>query len=116
MGELREAAHEIDEAVKNQNAAAAVSAATAKVRAVADRLEAAGLQDMKSLRERVENAFTYHAPKPDQVPRYNGIREAGKGLALLIVGACPNSPEKSTALAKLSETVMCANAAIARNE
>ena len=66
--------------------------------------------------EQIERAFTYHAPKPDQIPRYQYIRDTGKELATYIDSNCPNSREKSLALTKLEETVMWANASIARNE
>ena len=39
----------------------------------------------------------------------------GKELAYLIDGICPNSREKSLAMTKLEESVMWANASIARN-
>jgi len=32
--------------------------------------------------ERIENDFTYHAPKDSQPERYNQLREKGKELAL----------------------------------
>jgi hypothetical protein len=64
----------------------------------------------------IENLFTYHPPKPDQIERYEKIREAGKAFAELLDEAVPGSPERSTALAKIREAVMWANAAIACNE
>jgi hypothetical protein len=60
--------------------------------------------------------FTYHPPKPDQINRYQDIREAGRAFATLLDRHCPDSREKSIALTKLDETVMWANASIARNE
>lgn len=66
--------------------------------------------------DQITQAFTYHAPKPDQIPRYNSIRDQAKQLALHIDENCPDSREKSVALTKLEEAVMWANAAIARNE
>lgn len=64
----------------------------------------------------IENNYTYHAPKPDQISRYEEIRNNCKLTAKLIVRLCPDSREKSLALTKLEEAVMWANAAIARNE
>lgn len=64
----------------------------------------------------IENLFTYHPPKPDQIPRFEQIREAGKDFATLLNDCAPGSPERSTALAKIREAVMWANAAIACNE
>jgi hypothetical protein len=66
--------------------------------------------------DRITNNFTYHAPVPDQLPRYEQIRKEGKELALLLEVLCPQSRELSLALTKLEEVVMWANAAIARNE
>ena len=64
----------------------------------------------------IENNFTYHAPKNDQTARYISIREKAKELAYMIDELCPESRERSLAFTKLDETVMWANAAIARNE
>lgn len=69
-----------------------------------------------SLRDRVANDFTYHPPKPDQIPRYEAIRAKGRELAEFILDNTPVSREQSTALTKVEEAVFHANAAIARNE
>jgi hypothetical protein len=68
------------------------------------------------VRRRVENTFTYHAPKDDQPRRYEGLRNQAKVLAFLIAAYVPESREKSLALTKLEECIMHANAGIARNE
>ena len=62
------------------------------------------------------NRFTYDPPIGDQQQRYEAIRAAAHGLANLLDGACPDSREKSLAITHLEETVMWANASIARNE
>lgn len=59
--------------------------------------------------------FTYHAPQPDQIKKYGSLRTRGKELAFLIEELCPDSDEKSTALTRLDEVIMHANAAIARH-
>ena len=64
----------------------------------------------------IKNRFTYHAPKQDQISRYEEIRANAKIFAELIDMDCPDSREKSIALTKLDEVVMWANASIARNE
>ncbi len=64
----------------------------------------------------IENRFTYHAPKPEQVERYSSIRTAVKELAFLLDNHCPDSRELSTAMTKLDEVMFFASAAIARNE
>jgi hypothetical protein len=66
--------------------------------------------------QEIEKRFTYHAPKGDQATRYQQIRDAAKALANLLNTACPDSREKSLALTSLEESVMWANASIARNE
>lgn len=64
----------------------------------------------------LDNLFTYHPPHGDQVERYGTIRAAGLTFAEEIAESCPPSPERSTALTKIREAVMWANAAIACNE
>lgn len=65
--------------------------------------------------DKIENAFTYHAPKPGQPEKYQAIREKAKELAYLIEELVPSSREKSLAMTKLEECSMWANAGIARN-
>lgn len=65
---------------------------------------------------RLENDFTYHAPKDDQQERYISLREWAKGFAIHIVRNTPQSREQSVALTHLEECIFYANAAIARNE
>lgn len=69
-----------------------------------------------SVMVRIENTFTYHAPKNDQPERYEAIRAKAKELALLIIGETPNSREQSLAITALETCIYNANAAIARNE
>ncbi len=68
--------------------------------------------DLKDL----ENRFTYHALKDNQVGRFKAIRNDALQFAQDINVACPDGREKSLAITKLEEVVMWANAAIARNE
>jgi hypothetical protein len=70
----------------------------------------------EKMRQRLENDYSYHAPKGDQTARYVEIREAAKHLAFTIVKNSPSSREQSVALTLLDQLVMMANAAIARNE
>lgn len=67
-------------------------------------------------REELDNLFSYHPPKGDQVPRYTEIREAGKALAVKILECTPSGADQTAAINKVRETVMFANAAIACNE
>lgn len=64
----------------------------------------------------IENNFRYHAPKPGQPEKYTAIREKAKELAYLIDDLCPKSREQSLAYTNLEQTVMWANAGIARND
>jgi hypothetical protein len=64
----------------------------------------------------IENAFQYHAPKPGQPEKYEALRSKAKELAYLINDSCPNSRERSLAMTQLEQSVMWANASIARNE
>lgn len=65
--------------------------------------------------EGLENRFTYHAPQPGQVEKYEKLRAQALTFAKLIVETCPSSPERSTALTKLDGVVFYSNAAIARH-
>lgn len=64
---------------------------------------------------KIENAFTYHAPKEGQPMKYQQIRYKARELAYLIDELVPECREKSLAVTKLEECVMWANAGIARN-
>lgn len=64
---------------------------------------------------KIENNFTYHAPKEGQPAKYQAIREKAKELAYLIDELVPDSREKALAMTKLEECSMWANAGIARN-
>ena len=66
--------------------------------------------------EDIEKRFTYHPPKPDQPVRYSDLRAEAKNLAAVICRSCPPSRETSLALTNLEQSIMWANAAIARNE
>jgi len=64
----------------------------------------------------LDNLFTHHPPFGDQVERYQELRSAAHTFALLVMAHVPPSPERSTALRKIREGVMWANAGIACNE
>lgn len=66
--------------------------------------------------EKIDNTFTYHPPFGTQPDRYTNIRNAAKALAIQISQYCPDSREKSLAMTNLEQSVMWANASIARNE
>ena len=63
----------------------------------------------------IENNFTYHSPTTTQVDLYRALRDKGRELAELIYDLCPTSRERSVAFTKVEESVMWANASIARD-
>jgi hypothetical protein len=72
---------------------------------------------MSTERDRdLEKIFTYHPPKDNQAVRYEEIRKAAKGLAVLIEDLCPESRERTNAFTHIECVVFWANASIARNE
>lgn len=68
-----------------------------------------------NLNERIENDFKYHAPNAEKIVDHQHVREAGLLMAQLFVHLLPEGRELSTALTKVEEAVMWANAGIARN-
>jgi len=69
----------------------------------------------QTLAERIERDFTYHPPKPNQVPKYEQVRAQAMTLASIMAIQAPESRELSLAITKLEEAVMWFNAAVARN-
>jgi hypothetical protein len=63
--------------------------------------------------EELENWFTYHAPSPDQLPKYEMIRAKALEFAKAIVNNTPPSADQTVAIRKVREAVMIANASIA---
>ena len=64
----------------------------------------------------INNRFTYHPPKGDQMERYAEMREMVRVLAIHIASNTQFSREQSLALTYLDQVMFAANAAIARNE
>lgn len=63
----------------------------------------------------IENNFMYHKPKEGQNEKYEKLRAKAKELAYMIEEFCPFSRERALAFANLEQSVMWANAGIARN-
>lgn len=59
------------------------------------------------------HVFTYHAPKLEDIAKYEEIRIRAKDLADTIIATTPVCADQSAALRHLRECVMTANAAIA---
>ena len=65
--------------------------------------------------EEIADIFTYHAPTPEQIPKYETLRSAARMFAEVLVDNVPPSADRTAALRHLRECVMTANAAIALN-
>lgn len=61
----------------------------------------------------IENWFTYHTPREDDLAKYSVIRNTAKSLAHVILDNTPPGADQSAAIRLLRECVMTANAAIA---
>lgn len=59
------------------------------------------------------NWFTHHAPDSEQIVQYKTIRDAGLEFARIILANTPSSADQTTAIRKVREAVMTANASIA---
>ena len=57
--------------------------------------------------------FTYHPPSKVQQEQYQALRDGARQFAQIIKDNTPPSPDQTTAIRKLREAVMTANAAIA---
>lgn len=64
-------------------------------------------------RAMLDNWFTYHPPKDQDLKKFEAIRNAGMNLAEIIVENTPPSADQTAAVRKVREAVMTANAAIA---
>ena len=64
----------------------------------------------------IDNWFMHHPPKEGQAEAYTVIRATAKELAKTILMLVPPCADRSTAIRKLRECVMTANAGIACNQ
>lgn len=62
----------------------------------------------------LKHRFTYHPPKAGQPEKYEKLRAGALIYATLINELAPETLEKQTAIERIEESVMWANAAIAR--
>ncbi len=63
----------------------------------------------------LDDIFRYHPPTADQIPKYEAIRSEAKEFAKVVIENTPLSADRSSAVRKIREAVMTANAAIALN-
>lgn len=68
------------------------------------------------MEKRLNMHFTYHSPTPDQIPRYEEIRNLAHYFALRLVTLTPPGREQALALTALEDCVMQANKSIAVGE
>ena len=61
----------------------------------------------------VIEVFTYHPPTPEQMWKYNNIRQGAQDFATIILSNTPQCADQQAALRLLREAVMTANASIA---
>ncbi len=71
------------------------------------------IEDATAIPPELVKLFTYHAPTPEQVTAYNAIRHSAMMLAKVIHDNCPAGPDRTTAVRRIREAVMTANASIA---
>lgn len=63
--------------------------------------------------EQIDDLFNYHAPRADQIPRYERIRAAAKEFALVLIAETPASADQSAAIRLLRQCVYTANGSVA---
>jgi len=66
--------------------------------------------------EELLKRFKYIAPNSEAVALFPALRDKALELARLINASVPDSREKSSALTKVEEAIMHANAGIVRNQ
>jgi|SRR5579872_878407 len=60
----------------------------------------------------IDQLFTYHPATPYTGPKFEALREAAKYFAKVIMNNVPAGSDRTTAIRKLREAVMTANAGI----
>ena len=68
-----------------------------------------------SLKDRIDHDFKYHEPDEFAIKRHESIRDHAKVFAEFLADNCTESRELSLAITALEESVMWANASIARD-
>lgn len=63
--------------------------------------------------EQALDRLRYSKPRPDQVPKYQALRDAAAAFATVIVRNTPETTESITALSTLELALMLANKSIA---
>lgn len=68
---------------------------------------------MADLEAIVDTVFTYQPVEPDQIEKYQAIRQGARDFARTLLTNTPKSADQTMAIRKLRECVMTANASIA---
>jgi hypothetical protein len=63
----------------------------------------------------IDRLFDHHPKNEEQIQRYDYLRNAAKQFARAISEACPECADKNSAIRKIREALMTANAAITIN-
>lgn len=63
--------------------------------------------------EQLDDLFTYHAPTPEQLPKYAAINAAAKAFARVVLDNTSPCADQSAALRQIRESRMTANMAVA---
>ena len=63
----------------------------------------------------LNDLFSYHPPRPDQIPKYQAIRSAAKHFAEIVMTNTPMSADQQNALLLIRMATHMANAAVALN-
>jgi hypothetical protein len=61
----------------------------------------------------LDHIFKYHAPTPEQLPKYEELRAAAKTFAEAIIRLTPPGADQTAAIRKVREATFTANSAIA---
>lgn len=61
----------------------------------------------------LNDLFSYHPPRHDQIPKYQAIRSAAKHLAEIIITNTRDCGDRERAITLLRQSVHMANAAVA---
>jgi hypothetical protein len=70
---------------------------------------------MNDLLADLKNRFTYHRPDAETVTRHEQLRKSYYELSIMLTQLVPDSDERGTALTHLENSLMWANAGIARH-
>lgn len=71
--------------------------------------------ELSAALKEIDSRFSFHPAKPEQIEKYEKIRKQLKKTALFLEETCPSSRELSSAITKLDEAMMHANASVARH-